>query len=247
MGALTCLCFELFEFEQLSLSRFVEQFLLDFGGNLDRENAEVAFAIELDRRVAGGAGSLFISSQQRVLESRDERPALDAFLFLDLAYGVDDLLAHCCLPFVDQIAPYELVIGDVDFIGVCRDANRSLGGGDNGAAEARATADHARRLERDASSEDASKMFGLAQRPLQTRRGDVDGVAVEVLAQGARHTLAESVVDSTGVVDIDAEPRRRNELDRKHLDIGKRSLDAERDLPRQLPLRIVNARQNVPS
>ena len=45
-----------------------------------------------------------------------------------------------------------------------------------------------------------------------------------------RDALAERVVDPVRVVDVDAEPARRDELERQHLDAGQRALDRRSDL-----------------
>src|ERR671925_344775 len=65
----------------------------------------------------------------------------------------------------------------------------------------------------------------LAERPLETRRRDVDRVPVEIAPQNVRHPLAERVVDAGGMVDVDAEALRRQELDREHLDPRQAALD----------------------
>ena len=68
------------------LAGLVEQALLEVGGELDREDAEVARVVELDDGVAGRARGLLVGREQRVLERVDERARLDALLALDLAY-----------------------------------------------------------------------------------------------------------------------------------------------------------------
>ena len=52
------------------------------------------FVVELDGGVPGRARRLLVGGEQRVLERRDQRALLDALLALDLADGLDDLLAH---------------------------------------------------------------------------------------------------------------------------------------------------------
>ena len=79
----------------------------------------------------------------------------------------------------------------------------------------------------------------LAEGPLDTRRGDVDRVPVEVAAEDVRHPLAKRVVNAAGMVDVDAEARRRHQLERDHLDARQVVLDPRRDLPLQLPLSLV--------
>src|SRR4029077_4699600 len=80
------------------------QALLDVGGQLDREDAEVAgVVVHLHRRVTGRPGRLLVRREQRVLESRDERALFDSLVALDLADGLDDLLGHVTLPFTSDI------------------------------------------------------------------------------------------------------------------------------------------------
>ena len=114
MRALAGLLLEPLELLERALARLVEQPLLEVRGQLDREDAEVALVVELDGRVAGRARRLLVGGEQRVLERRDERALLDALLALDLADRLDDLLAHLSLPLVDQIAPHDRVVRDVD-------------------------------------------------------------------------------------------------------------------------------------
>src|SRR5918994_703841 len=72
----------------------VDQPLLDVLRQLDREDAEVAVLVQLDRGVPGRARRLLIRGEQGILERRDERAALDPLVALDLANRFDDLLAH---------------------------------------------------------------------------------------------------------------------------------------------------------
>ena len=64
-------------------------------GQLDREHAEVAgVRVELDGRVARGAGRLLVGGEERVLERLDQRVLLDPLLALDRLDRLDDLSAH---------------------------------------------------------------------------------------------------------------------------------------------------------
>ena len=62
------------ELVERALARLVEQARLEVLGQLDREHAEVARVVELDRRVARRARCLLVGGEQRVLERGDERP-----------------------------------------------------------------------------------------------------------------------------------------------------------------------------
>src|SRR4051812_26669795 len=77
-----------------ALARLVEKAHFQIGRNLDRVDAKVAAVVELDGCVPGCTRRLLVGRKQRVLERGDERAAFDSLLALDLANGVNDLLAH---------------------------------------------------------------------------------------------------------------------------------------------------------
>src|SRR4029079_14811294 len=81
-----------------ALARLLEQTCLEVIGDVEREDAELALVVELDRRMASGAGCLLVSGDEGVLEGGDERSCLDALLPLDRADAFDDLLAHDSRP-----------------------------------------------------------------------------------------------------------------------------------------------------
>ena len=119
--ALAGLLLEPLELLELALARVVEQPLFDVGGQLDREDAEVALVVHLDGRVARRARRLLVGREQRVFESGDERTLFDSLVALDLANGFDDFLAHG-LPLVDQVAPHDRLVRNVHVVAV--DAER---------------------------------------------------------------------------------------------------------------------------
>src|SRR5213078_2020655 len=96
--ALAGLLLEPLELLELPLARLVDEALLDVGGQLDREDTELAVVMHLNGRVTRRARRLLVRGEQRVLERRDERALFDPLLALDLANGVDDFLAHDTLP-----------------------------------------------------------------------------------------------------------------------------------------------------
>jgi len=113
VGTLAGLHLERLELLEFALARLVDQPLLHVGRELDREDAEVSFVIELDHRVTGGVGNLLVGREQRVLERVDEGAALDALFALDFADGLDDLLRHLYLPAFrsrDEVAPDDRVV-----------------------------------------------------------------------------------------------------------------------------------------
>ena len=71
------------ELVDLALARLVEQARLEVARDVEREDAELAFVVELDGRVPGRARRLLVRREEGVLERRDERAGLDALLLLD--------------------------------------------------------------------------------------------------------------------------------------------------------------------
>ena len=209
-----------------ALARLVEQAHLEVGRQLDREHAEVALVVEDHGRVPGGPGRLLVRRKQRVLERGDERAALDALLALDLAYGVNDLLAHPLRPFIDQIGPHDLARTG------CPPARRrsaictALSPAETTSPRARPVSV----LTRTGRPTARTKCVTCAERSFESRRGDLDAVAVEVGSQQARHALTERMVDALGVVDEDAKALLAGQLEREHVDAGQRALDQARDL-----------------
>jgi hypothetical protein len=180
------------ELLECALARLVEQALLEVGGQLDREHAEVPVLVELDRRMPRGAGRLLVRREERILQRRDERALLDSLLTLDLANGFNDLLAHLPLPFVDQVRPHDLVVRDLDGLTRhVRQLQRALARGHDLAARPQA-----RGLQPHPAPERALEVLARAERPVEAWRRHLDAVAVEVAPQEVRHALAELVVDS---------------------------------------------------
>ena len=92
-------------------------------------------------------------------------PALDSLLALDLANGVNDLLAHRLDPFIDQIGPHDLVVRDVH-----RLRRRSAIWTDRSPAET--TVPRARPvvgLQAHVAADGALEVVSRAQRPLEAR------------------------------------------------------------------------------
>ena len=119
MVLLAGLLLDALEVVECALARFLEQAHLQVFGDLDREHAEVALVVEDHGCVPGRARRLLVRRKQRVLERGDERPALDALLALDLANGVNDLLAHPFVPssirLARTISSYEISTGPFPF------------------------------------------------------------------------------------------------------------------------------------
>src|ERR687888_1418887 len=130
------------------------------------------------------------------------------------------------LPLVDHVAPHDLGVRDEYRLAAVRaELHASLAGVEDFATEPLPSGDLVLRAEGDAAADGVGEVGGLAERPLEARRGDVDRVAVEVPPQEVRDALAERVVDPGRMVDVDAEPLRRHELDGQHLDARQAGLD----------------------
>ena len=83
----------------LLLDRLLDELLLELGRQDQLEHAEVRrVAIHVDARVLGGAGSLLVGGEQRVLERAHQLLRGDALLLLEGLDCLDDLLAHFLPP-----------------------------------------------------------------------------------------------------------------------------------------------------
>src|SRR5204862_6813041 len=69
-----------------------------------------------------------------------------------------------------------------------------------------------------------------AERPVRSRRRDLDAVVDEVAPQDVRDAFAEGGVDALSVVDEDAEALLAGQLEREHVHAGQRARDQARDL-----------------
>ena len=73
--ALARLLLEPLELVELALARVVEQALLDVGGQLDREDAEVAFLVDLDHRVTEAPGVFLYAARSASSSAATSVPA----------------------------------------------------------------------------------------------------------------------------------------------------------------------------
>ena len=96
------------------------------------------------------------------------------------------------------------------------------------------------RPQHDLASDHLPEVRRRAERPLESRRRDLDREAVEVVAQDRGDPFAEGVVDALRVVDVDREPVRTGQLEGEYLDARQFLLDPLRDLPRESPFLVVN-------
>src|SRR5262249_15703138 len=111
--------------------------------------------------------------------------------------------------------------------------------GDHLAAQAPAC-----RLQLHLTADGALEVLARAQGPLRARRGDLDRVAVEVGAEHRRDPLAERVVDTAGLVDVDAEALLARQLEPQDLAPRHRARDRAGTLAVQPSLLVVRTRHH---
>src|SRR5436190_3668617 len=146
------------------------------------------------------------------------------------------LISH---PLVDQVAPHDRLVRNVHVGAVDADAQLVRARLGHLTLEPGASGERLGRAQRDRAADDAREVLRLAQRTGGAGRGDVDRVLAQVLAQQVGDAGAQRVVDALGMIDVDAEARRRHQLERDHLDARQVVLDPRRDLALQLPLSLV--------
>src|SRR5581483_12406877 len=112
---------------------------------------------------------------------------------------------------VDQVAPHDLLVRDVERGVADGDRHPALAGGDDLAPETGPARDLVPGAQRHPAAYRAREVRGLAQRPLGPRRGDVDAELAAPAVEQVRDALAERVVDPVRVVDVNADPLRRDE------------------------------------
>ena len=96
----------------LGLGRFGQELLLQLRGQDQFEDAEVAgLVVEVDAGVFGGAGSLLVGGEQRVLERIHQLVGGDSLLLLERFDCLDDLLAHWGDSLVSGLVPERPYLG----------------------------------------------------------------------------------------------------------------------------------------
>ena len=155
-----------------------------------------------------------------------------------VADALDDLLRHCSSPTARQTRlPRTIASYGISTVSSPERTTTALLAG---ARRPRREAACARRVRSvDLAADRVAEVLGRAERALDARRGDVDRVLAQVLAQHVGDARAERVVDALGVVDEDGEPLGADELDGEHLDARQGRLDLPSDLLRQCPLLLV--------
>src|SRR5579871_2737996 len=145
-----------------------------------------------------------------------------------MASTISWLIAY--LPFVDQIGPYDRVVRYVDRLaGPVHELERPLADGGDLAAEFAIGG-----LDANLAALGVSEVLACAERPFETGRAHLDGVAVEVRPEDPADPLAECVVDAARLVHVDAEPLTPRDLEREHFDIWQRLRDGAGNLAVQL-------------
>src|SRR5438477_4851316 len=175
---------------------------------------------------------IFLYAARSASSSADTRVPLSMPFSRSMSRTASTISWLISLPFVDQVGPDDCVVRDVDGLvsGVDRDGAFTRDADFPVDAVARVGS------ERHASADDVPKVSLRSQRLLEARRRDVYRILAQVLAEHVRHPLAERVVDSLGVVDVDRESIRAIQLHGKHLRARHCPLYLRCDLPRQLSL-----------
>src|SRR5437763_13233806 len=116
------------------------------------------------------------------------------------------------LPFVDQVAPDDRLVRDVQRVSVHSDLHGTLARLEHLAAHAPLG-----RPQRNTAPNGVAEMRRGADGPLDPRRGHVDRVLPQVVPEGVRHPLPELVVDALRVVDEHGEALTATQLDAHRL------------------------------
>ncbi len=201
------------------------------GSSTEKTRNSPVVVVHLDGRVPRRARRLLVRGEQRVLERGDERALLDSLVALDLANGVDDLLAHdtpSSIRLARTISAYGMSVSapsDAATVTLC-----------SSAATTSPCSFSPTDPELDPAADRRLEVLSRAQRAVDARRGDLDGVLAQVVAQDVGDARAQLVVDAVRMVDVDAEARRRQELDGEDVDARHIVLDLRDDLSLQLAL-----------
>ena len=233
------LLLEPLELVERALARLVEQPHLEVVGHLDREDAEVAAVVELDRGVARRARRLLVCGEQRVLERGDERAALDSLLALDLANGVNDLLAHRLVPSSIRLARTICVVRYVCRLRpfrICTDRS-----------PAATTSPRARPVVGLQPHRSCPTARSKCARVRSGRSKPGEETSTQYLSRYGRSssvTRSQSAWSTPSrMVDVDAEPLLARDLEREHLDARAGPISTRRaDLALQLSLLLVLTR-----
>src|SRR5215216_6217205 len=149
-------------------------------------------------------------------------------------------------PFLDQVSADDGLVGDVEPLLPHSDRCLALTGVDDLPPEALSPGHLDVRPHHNALAEGAREVLLRAQRPLQSRRGDVHAVAFEIRPQLVRHPLAERMIHAGRVVDEHRDVLGPSELDGEHLDFRDAGLHGLGDLAVELSLFLVNLRHPHP-
>src|ERR687888_2810611 len=123
------------------------------------------------------------------------------------------------LPLVDQIPAHDRLVRDVDRLRARhREGDRVVAGRKDFSAKLPPPCHLVPRSHGDAAGERGLEMLRLSERPLGAWGRHLDREALEVVGEDLRDALAERVVDTVRMVDVDAEATRREQLDGEDLD-----------------------------
>src|ERR1039458_521919 len=70
------------------------------------------------------------------------------------------------------------------------------------------------------ATDEPAEVGGLGQGALATRRGDLERVALALIGEERRDTLAYGEGDAVGMVDVHAQAPSTEDLSEQHLDVG---------------------------
>ena len=186
--------------------------------------------------MAGGTRRLLVRGEERVLERRDERARLDALLALDRANAFHDLLAHE-LTYPSSIRLPRTIVSYGMSSSFSPSAIRRLrsDAATTGPRKLLLAGDLVGGANLDVVADGGPEVLRPAERPVEAGRRDVDRVRRAVVGEDLGDARAQRVVDALGVVDVDAEPARRQQLDGEHLDTRDGALDRRDDVPGECP------------
>ena len=193
----------------------VEQLLLEVGRQDQLVDPEVpGVVLHVHARVAGGARRLLVGREQSVLEGLHQPVGRDALLALEHADGLDDLLRHCdpsSTRWLRLISEYGIETTPVSAATV----TSSLRGAEKLAGEALVPVLGLARAHARAATEKAAEVLRLGQRALGPRRGDLQPVVHQHVAQVVGDPLAQVEIDPVRVVDGQPQPLARRPARRR--------------------------------
>src|SRR5215218_2815511 len=119
---------------------------------------------------------------------------------------------------LDEVRTVDVGVRDGDHAGRGGDRHLAVRGADELAREALVAVARLAGADAGAAAEEAAEVGGLAERALQSRRGDLEGVALAELGELVGDPLAQLERDAAGMVDEQAQGVAADDLCEQHLD-----------------------------